>query len=584
MISRSLKYSFFLSLTALAMASCGKPIYSTVYNLNFEYAKSDSIPTQWTVKNPAMTGYSAYLDKRVKQQDRSSLRVQWDTVAMLNFGGFQNTFPGHLMGGKEVEVSCWIKTQGFSEGGYATLCLGEKAKTGRYSQHLDTLNSIHETTDWTRLTMKKRIEDSVDYVIVAGIVSGKGNAWFDDMEILIDGVKYEDRKIPALKTELTPKDKRELRKYIYPLHSFEPNGGDTRDLDILKKLIDGCKVVGLGECTHGTSEIYKMKDRIVRYLTKNDDFEIFSIEANMPESSRMNDYTVGGEGDPKQLIRGMKIWPWMTEEMLNMVVWMKEYNDSEPRITFTGIDMQYPATVMQELQQGLAKCPSLNLIVTEISNKFQHINLPPYQLDRKIAKEIDARLVELSADEGFSNLPEEQRVVIQQYIDMLRQYLTKGELMDWRDRGMAANLQWIMRQHPTSKILLWAHDLHIGRNEMFPMGAFLKERLGDNYRTFGFALCEGAYTAWGNGLKSFDLPVPVPGTLEYVLGQLEEPIFILDLKRLREDNAPVLQWMDDLEFREIASTPGALSMYRISDNFDYLIFIRNSSPSHILER
>lgn len=584
MIFHQLNPSFLLLFVVTSLAGCRESIYSTEYNLDFEYAKSDSIPTQWIVKNPAMTGYSAYLDQRVRQHGQSSLRVQWDTVAMLNFGGFQNSFPGNLMEGRDVEVCCWIKTEALGNEGYATICLGEKSRSGMYSQQLDTLKAVRGTANWTRYTMKQRIGDSVDYVIIAGILSGRGTAWFDNIEIRIDGKKYKDRKIPALKTELTARDKRDLRKYIYPLRTFEPDSGDTRDLDILKTLVEGSKVVGLGECTHGTSEIYKMKDRIIRYLAENDGFDLFSIEANMPESARMNDYTISGEGDPKQLIRGMNIWPWMTEEMLDMVEWMRTYNTSEPKISFTGIDMQYPAAIMQELQRQVRNCPAMSSLVSEAADKLQHLNSSPFRLDRELADEIDVDLAGLAAEGEIEGFSAEQRELIRQYIDMLRQFLTKGKLLDWRDRGMAANLQWIMRQHPNSKILLWAHDLHIGRNEMFPMGTFLKGRLGDDYRTFGFAGYEGRYTAWQGGLKAFDLPTPLPGTLEYVLGQLDEPIFILNLKKMREENAPALQWLDDLEYREIASTPGALSMRRVSDGFDYLIFIRNTSASHILER
>lgn len=580
---RRLESSFFLLLAATALNGCGKPIYSTEYNLDFEYAKSDSVPKQWIVKNPTVTGYSAYIDRYVKQHGRASLRVQWDTLAMLNFGGFQNSFPAGLVAGKEMEVSVRIKTQGLSDDGSACICLGEKSKSGRSRLWMDTLNAVRGTTGWTRFTTKKRIGDSTDLVVVAGIVSGRGSAWFDNMEIRIDGKKYKDRNIPALKTELTDKDKRELRKYVYPLRTCEPDGGATPDLEKLGELVEGSKVVGLGECTHGTGEIYKMKHRIVRYLAENNGFDIFAIEANMPESYRMNDYTIGGQGDPKQLIRNMKVWPWMTEEMADMVAWMKTYNASEPKITFTGVDMQYPAAILGQLQKRVENCPSASRQTREIAEKFQHVTTASYQIDRALAEQIDADLVGLTAGEDVANFSEEQRTCIQHDIDMLRQFLAKGVLTDWRDRGMATNLQWIMRQHPHSKILLWAHDLHIGRNEMFPMGTFLKERLGDDYRTFGFACYEGSYTAWGNGLKPFDLSVPAPGTLEYVLGQLGEPTFILDLKKMRGENVPALRWIDDLEYREIASTSEILYMRRISETFDYLICIRNTSASRILK-
>lgn len=70
------------------------------------------------------------------------------------------------------------------------------------------------------------------------------------------------------------------------------------------------------------------------------------------------------------------------------------------------------------------------------------------------------------------------------------------------------------------------------------MGGFLKKSIGDDYRTFGFVGYEGSYTAWKNGLQSFELPKAHPGTLEYVLGQLDEPLFILDLKKCAKRTPP----------------------------------------------
>lgn len=152
---------------------------------------------------------------------------------------------------------------------------------------------------------------------------------------------------------------------------------------------------------------------------------------------------------------------------------------------------------------------------------------------------------------------------------------------------MAENMLWIMRQHPESKAVLWAHNTHVNLKDAMtplarPMGYFLKEAIGNDYLSVGFICYEGRFTAWKNGLNPVDLPEPVPGTLEYVLGQLDEPLFLLDLKKMREDRAPAMRWIDELEFREIGATPELFYKKRVSESFDYLIFIRNSSPSHIL--
>jgi hypothetical protein len=63
----------------------------------------------------------------------------------------------------------------------------------------------------------------------------------------------------------------------------------------------------------------------------------------MPEAYRLNDYVLNGTGDPAALIRGMYFWTWDTEEVLDMVRWMRAFNASgKGRVQFTGFDMQTP--------------------------------------------------------------------------------------------------------------------------------------------------------------------------------------------------------------------------------------------------
>ena len=78
---RYLCNSRLIFLVAMAFAGCTRPpIYSTEYNLDFEYAKNDSIPTQWIISDPNTTGYSVHVDTLVKQHGHSSARLQWDCL------------------------------------------------------------------------------------------------------------------------------------------------------------------------------------------------------------------------------------------------------------------------------------------------------------------------------------------------------------------------------------------------------------------------------------------------------------------------------------------------------------------------
>ena len=128
------------------------------------------------------------------------------------------------------------------------------------------------------------------------------------------------------------------------------------DMQPLKKVVGDARIVSLGEATHGSREFFQLKHRMVEFLATQMGFTIFSIEANMPEAYKLNDFVLNGNGDPAKLIKGMYFWTWDTQEVLDMVLWMREFNKSgKGRIEFTGFDMQTPTVALQIVRDGVAK-------------------------------------------------------------------------------------------------------------------------------------------------------------------------------------------------------------------------------------
>jgi len=85
-------------------------------------------------------------------------------------------------------------------------------------------------------------------------------------------------------------------------------GHGFADMQPLKKMIGDARIVSLGEATHGSREFFQLKHRMLEFLATEMGFTIFSIEANMPEAYRLNDYVLTGRGDPAKLIKGMYFW------------------------------------------------------------------------------------------------------------------------------------------------------------------------------------------------------------------------------------------------------------------------------------
>jgi erythromycin esterase len=194
------------------------------------------------------------------------------------------------------------------------------------------------TNDWQRYEFEREIDPTAINVIFGFFLQGRGTAWFDDLRIEVDGRPIA--QTAPFTGEPSADHIEWLRSNSIPF-ATERAGSGFQDLQPLKELIGGARVVGLGEATHGTAEFFRMKHRLLEWLATEMGYTIFSIEANMPESYRMNDYVLTGRGNPRELLRGMYFWTWQTEEVLAMVEWMREFNRSgRGRIQFTGFDMQ----------------------------------------------------------------------------------------------------------------------------------------------------------------------------------------------------------------------------------------------------
>ena len=144
-----------------------------------------------------------------------------------------------------------------------------------------------------------------------------------------------------------------VRQNAIPLKTVEAGNGFS-DMQPLDKVVGDARIVALGEATHGTREFFQLKHRMIEYLATQKGFTIFSIEANMPEAYRLNKFVLNGEGDPKQLLKGMYFWTWDTEEVLKMILWMREFNKSgKGHIEFTGFDMQTPTVPIRTVSDFL---------------------------------------------------------------------------------------------------------------------------------------------------------------------------------------------------------------------------------------
>src|SRR5579883_1196255 len=273
-----------------------------------------------------------------------------------------------------------------------------------------------------------------------------------------------------------PKQSDWLKNLAIPIKTTAPGSG-IGDLIPLKGLIGDARIVGLGEATHSTHEFFTIKHRLVEFLVQEMGFTTFAMEANAPEADRINDYILHGTGDPKELLRGMHFWTWNTQEILDLIEWMKTYNLSGQKsglIRFAGFDMQYSEA-------------SIKIVLDFIERAepgYRETASSAYQVHEK-AESVKSHL-EKNRDEYAKTCSLEDinwAIHNANIINQSSHYKSETTLekqSELRDVFMAENTEWICSQNPAAMIILWAHNYHVGRKSD-SMGRYLSEKYDADY-------------------------------------------------------------------------------------------------------
>jgi erythromycin esterase len=81
--------------------------------------------------------------------------------------------------------------------------------------------------------------------------------------------------------------------------------------------------------THGTREVFQMKDRMLEFLVREMGFTVFALEASMPDCIPINDYVLHGRGDPQLAVAGQGFWTWNTADASQRLAWHEAANEIE---------------------------------------------------------------------------------------------------------------------------------------------------------------------------------------------------------------------------------------------------------------
>ena len=406
-----------------------------------------------------------------------------------------------------------------------------------------------------------------------------------------------------------------MRNNAIPLATVEAEHGFD-DLQPLKALIGGARIVALGEFSHGSRETFQMKHRMLEFLATEMGFSLFCFESPWPAGLAINEYVLHGTGDPVEVLRQGVFGVFYTQELLDTILWMRRYNEGvrpERRIQFCGFDIQLTRTTARQVVDYLQKVdpsyaaqrePGLRLLSgKEIEFIYYPVSEePPDQEETALVEEIIPALLQrlsLRRAEYISRSSEEEWKLAQRLARILYQqaarFLRPEDSWALRDLYMAESVQsTLANQKPGTRMVLAAHNGHVTFAEHsygIPMGLHLKKRFGSNMVVFGFAFNQGSFRAVDfreeavepGRLVPFTVGPAREGTLDAVLAKVGLPVFVLDLRQVPE---PIAEWLrEKRRTREVGGAvqeedrPMDRPKISLPQHYDALIFIEKSTAA-----
>lgn len=340
------------------------------------------------------------------------------------------------------------------------------------------------------------------------------------------------------------------------------------------------QIVAMGEATHGTKEFFQMKHRLFKYFVENHGFKVIAFESDFAESIHFDRYVTTGEGDIIELLKyKMSTGPWITEEVLELLKWMKQYNEGKSefeKIHFIGIDaLRYNYSVERITEYIQKTIPNLMdkfqpVIdqIEEIKNYSSDLSYRDFYTNIDINKKneinnfFDNKFAELEIykDELITKSSLFEYKIFERLFTHLKQtneyrYRSANNqnyvIENYRDKNMAENAIWTTTVYSgLTKTAVWAANGHIAKTSNYyetnvpSMGYYIKNLIGVNYRVIGFSCNYGTVYALSvnengsvNPWTIRNLPqTPLKDSYNELFTKLKYKNFFLNLEQISSDS------------------------------------------------
>jgi erythromycin esterase-like protein len=399
--------------------------------------------------------------------------------------------------------------------------------------------------------------------------------------------------------------------------------GAPADYDDLLEAIGDRRFVLLGEASHGTHEFYRIRAELTKRLILEKGFTAIACEADWPDSYRVNRYIRGhgNDSDATEALADFKRfpqWMWRNADILDLVGWLRDHNDTHARkVGFYGLDVYSLHQSMQAVLRYLDKQdPDAARAARERYACFDRYGAEPQHYGRAAAfglsegcqREVIAQLADLQQQRRKGVLPDDEHFEAEQNARVVAKaeeyyrsmYLGSVNTWNLRDTHMMDTLDALAAHlGPSAKIVIWAHNSHVGdaaatqrdmRGEI-NIGHLCRKRHRAETFLLGFSTYAGTVTAaddWDEPAERKTVRPALPGSYELLFHETGVPNFLLMLGRLGEAagglHEPRLQRAIGVIYRPRTERQSHYFETTLPDQFDAIIHIDHTRALEPLER
>jgi erythromycin esterase-like protein len=352
-----------------------------------------------------------------------------------------------------------------------------------------------------------------------------------------------------------------------------PLTGAAADYDQLLEFIGDARFVLLGEASHGTEDFYRVRAHITRRLIQEKSFDAVAVEADWPDALRINRF-VRGQGADENAISALDdfqrfpLWMWRNHVVVDFIDFLRGHNRSRvpgQRVGFYGLDLY---SLYRSIAHVISYLEKVDPPAAARAREFYgclgdsgsvdgrdygravRIGMQPSCEDAVVRQlvELQNNAGRYQAGDGAEDEQfhaEQNARLVQHAEEYYRGVYCRG-INTWnlRDSHMMDTLSalagHLAKRGQPGKIVVWAHNSHIGDARATSMGArgdhnigqLVRERHAADAVLVGFTTYDGVVAAddWDGPAREMRVNPALTASYEYLFHESGCGDFMLKLR------------------------------------------------------